>query len=232
MPEPSGCDISADHYRDILRTALYAGFRVTSLAGFHENRSLPALIIRHDVDVSLATATQMARLELELGARTSYFIRVHAAGYNPFSRESYESLLWLRDAGFDLGLHHEVGVFPLMTADGNRPSAREHVRRELAVLAAILDCPVRSVAMHLPRHGTLPLTQTDLEASGVLYEAGADLFNEGARFVSDSNRTLKPACPCTLFGETEQIYLTVHPIWWMDPTVEPESLRQSLLKGE
>lgn len=219
------------HYRSILQTALDAGYRVVSLAAYFEDRSLPALIIRHDVDVSLTTAVEMAHIEQDLGVCTSYFIRVHAAGYNPFSRESYAALRWLAQAGFDLGLHHEVGVFPLAGADGNRPPAQEHIQRERAVLEAILAKPVRSVAMHLPKHGTLPLTQTDLDACGILYEAGAAVFNEGARFISDSNRTLKPACPCTLIGTAEKIYFTAHPIWWMDASVDPECLRQQLLKG-
>lgn len=232
MPEVAECGISAEHYRDILHIALAAGYCVASLAAYYENRGTPALIIRHDVDVSLATAVQMAQIEHELGVRTSYFIRVHAAGYNPFSRESYSLLTWVAEAGFDIGLHHEVGVFPLANVDASRPTAREHLRRELSVLESVLGRPIRSVAMHLPKHGTAPLTQDDLDANGVLYEAGAAVFNEGARFVSDSNRTLKPACPCTLIGVADKIYLTAHPIWWMDPTIEPGCLRHTLLKGE
>jgi hypothetical protein len=231
MPEDA-CGISATHYRVLLQRALDSGYRVASLAAYYADRRTPALIIRHDVDVSLETAAQMARIEHDLGVRTSYFIRVHAAGYNPFSRASYAALLWLRDSGFDLGLHHEVGVFPLVTAAGGRPAVQEHLRRELVSLETILDRPMRSVAMHLPKHGTAPLTQADLEACGVLYEAGAEVFNEGASFVSDSNRALKPVCPCTLIGAAEKIYMTAHPIWWIDPEVDPDRLREMLLKGE
>jgi hypothetical protein len=232
MSEDAGCGISAAHYRELLRAALDAGYRVVSLACFYEDRRTPALIIRHDIDVSVATAVQMARIEHDMGVRTSYFIRVHAAGYNPFSRDNYAALRWLQDAGFDLGLHHEVGVFPLAGANGVRATAREHLQRELSALTAVLGRPIRSVAMHLPRHGTMPLTPADLDACGILYEAGATLFNEGAQFISDSNRAFKPACPCTLIGAADKIYLTAHPIWWMDESVEPERLRQMLLKGE
>jgi hypothetical protein len=232
MPEGTCGGISAAHYRAFLQAALDAGYRVVSLACFYQDRRTPALIVRHDVDVSLATAVRMARIEHELGVRTSYFIRVHAAGYNPFSRDGYASLRWLQDEGFDLGLHHEVGVFPLAGANGKPLGTREHLQRELTALTAVLDRPITSVAMHLPKHGTMPLTQADLDACGILYEAGASVFNESAQFISDSNRTLKPACPCTLIGSAEKIYLTAHPTWWMDEGVEPETLRQMLLKGE
>lgn len=227
MPEtlPVVCDISAAHYRQIIQSAVSHGYRVQSLAEYHEARHSPVVIVRHDVDVSLKHAIAMAKIERELGATSTYFIRIHAEGYNPFTRESYDRLCWLLAEGFELGLHHEIGIFPLEGAP------HEQLARELSVLEAVIGRPVRSIAMHLPKRGRFPLSDNDLRANGIHYEAGAEIFNEGATFISDSNRTLKPTCPCTLLGKVDKLYAQIHPIWWMAPPIDPEGLRQRLIRG-
>lgn len=223
---PAGCEFSAEHYRTFLQRAVEQGYRVQSLGAYYQNQHTPTVIIRHDIDVSLAIALEMARLEVEIGASSSIFVRVHAAGYNPFSRENYDRLQWLTAHDFDIGLHHEVGIFPL------EGQPREQLARELRVLEAILDRPVRSIAMHLPRHSRFALSALDLRENGIDYEAGDVVFNEGATFVSDSNRTLKPACPCALLGLTGKIYAQIHPVWWMCSAGEAQDLCRGLVLGK
>ncbi|MGH2443119.1 MAG: hypothetical protein ACRDFX_08150 [Chloroflexota bacterium] len=222
------CALSAQHYQELLSSALQGGYQVQSLAAYHRKPSSPALIVRHDVDVSLVLAARMARLEQELGVTTTYFVRVHAARYNPFSRENYQCLMWLHNAGFDIGLHHEVGVFPLRPPEA--PSS--HLRRELMVLEGILGKPVRSVALHLPKRAAATMETSDLLANNILYEAGDLLFNRGATFVSDSNGFLKPGCPCSLLGGSSKIYATIHPVWWMDGSFVQDEVRLDLIRGD
>lgn len=220
-------EFSPDHYRYFLETSLQAGYASQTFEQYCREPRERVLLLRHDVDVSLELAVEMARVEQSVGVRSTYFIRVHAVGYNPFSRDSYRSLHWLEDSGFEVGLHHEVGGFVM-----GGVSAAEQLQREVASLEAALGRPVWGVAGHLPRHASRHLNQEDLRAAGIQYEAGEERFNRGITFVSDSNRCWKPACPCSLVEDAPSLYAAVHPVWWMGQVADPEVLRRALLAGE
>ena len=117
------CAFSPSHYTAMLRKAASAGYTVQSLWGYLQAPRQRALILRHDVDVSLDFAVRVGEIEVANEARSSFFVRVHGR-YNPFSRENYERLQWLDQRGFDVGLHHEIGSFALNGASPTEQLAR------------------------------------------------------------------------------------------------------------
>ena len=60
------CSFSLGHYRDLLVAANDSGYRWTA---FGQEPQPGDLFLRHDVDLSLDAALEMAELEAELGAR-------------------------------------------------------------------------------------------------------------------------------------------------------------------
>jgi hypothetical protein len=63
------------------------------------------IFLRHDVDLSLAAAVQMAELEAARGVSATYFLMTRSVFYNLESREGEETLQRLRDLGHRVGLH-------------------------------------------------------------------------------------------------------------------------------
>jgi hypothetical protein len=96
------CGFSLEHYRDLLGAARAGGYR---FAFFDGAPSDGALILRHDVDLSLDAALRMAELEAEEGAAATYFLMTESVFYNLASSEGRTALERLRELGHRVGLH-------------------------------------------------------------------------------------------------------------------------------
>jgi hypothetical protein len=66
--------------------------------------------LRHDLDVCLEEALDMANLESELGVRATYFILVNSPLYNPLSQGSLEFVHHIQAKGHWIGLHIDLGL--------------------------------------------------------------------------------------------------------------------------
>jgi hypothetical protein len=222
------CQFDQSHYRELLSLVVSRGFRTWRFNDFWRERPSGgrALLLRHDVDVSLELAREMAEIEAEFDVHSTYFVRVHASGYNPFSRPSYVALQRLHELGHEVGLHHEVGTFP---AHG---SASELLKREADYLTAAVGRRPTGTAMHIPGHSAHQVTDADLVAAGLTYEAGSPIFNDHMRFASDSNQRWKGQCACDLLRIEDRVYLAMHPVWWLGGVTDAEAIRSHLVAGK
>jgi hypothetical protein len=98
------CDFSLAHYRDLLKAAKTGGYR---WAGFERAPQAGDLILRHDVDLSLAAAVAVAEVEAEEGAWSTYFLMTRSVFYNLASNEGERTVARLRELGHRVG-HHAV----------------------------------------------------------------------------------------------------------------------------
>src|SRR6185312_5252475 len=79
-----GCDFSLEHYREILRAAAEGGYRS---AFFRSPPTARDLFLRHDVDLSIEAALEMAEVEAEEGVATTYLLMTRSVFYNLASRD-------------------------------------------------------------------------------------------------------------------------------------------------
>jgi hypothetical protein len=98
------CDFSLEHYRDLLRAAKAGGY---SFAGFDRVPEAGALILRHDVDLSLAAAVAVAEIEADEGAWSTWFLMTRSVFYNLDSSEGVRAIARLRELGHRIA-HHAV----------------------------------------------------------------------------------------------------------------------------
>ncbi len=75
----SACAFDLDHYRELLDAASAGGYR---WATFDAEPQRGDLFLRHDIDLSLEAALELARLEQSVGARATYFLMTESAFYN------------------------------------------------------------------------------------------------------------------------------------------------------
>ena len=73
------CAFDLAHYRELLDAAAAGGYR---FATFEAEPQPGDLLLRHDVDLSLEAALELARLEHERGARATYFLMTESVFYN------------------------------------------------------------------------------------------------------------------------------------------------------
>lgn len=108
----TACRFDLDHYRELLEAAKEGGYRFS----FFEREPRPGdLFLRHDVDLSLEAAVEMAELEAGLGVGSTYFLMTQSIFYNLSSPIGERTLNRLRELGHRVGLH---AVWPRVELDG------------------------------------------------------------------------------------------------------------------
>jgi hypothetical protein len=96
------CAFDLAHYRELLDAAKAGGYRFA----FFEHAPQPGdLLLRHDVDLSLAAAVRLAELEADAGAQATYFLMTRSVFYNLTSHEGEQTLARLRELRHRVGLH-------------------------------------------------------------------------------------------------------------------------------
>jgi hypothetical protein len=98
----SACAFDLDHYRELLAGAHIGGYR---FADFSRTPEPGDLILRHDVDLSLEAAVELAELEGEAGVRATYFLMTESVFYNLASPAGAATIATLRSLGHGVGLH-------------------------------------------------------------------------------------------------------------------------------
>jgi hypothetical protein len=96
------CPFDLAHFRELLASARSGGYRFRSFDGDPEPGDL---FLRHDVDLSLAAALELARVESDEGVQATYFLMTTSAFYNLDSPAGETALRDLRALGHAIGLH-------------------------------------------------------------------------------------------------------------------------------
>lgn len=212
----TGCSFTLKHYREILEAALEAGY---VFRGFHQASlsEKQVIYLRHDLDVCLEEALNMATLEAELGIQATYFVLVNSAVYNLLSKNSLELLNRLASEGHWIGLHIDPIMFPTDDVDkmeGYISQLIEFYRRVIPLV------PV--VSFHRPSPNLL---RHDFETFASTYSLR---FFEKLKYISDSRGVWREGCPCKALRERwyPSLQLLVHPIWWK--LAETESFSERL----
>jgi hypothetical protein len=180
------CAFDLAHYRELIGAARTGGYR---FAFFDRDAQPGDLLLRHDVDLSLAATLELAELENELETPATYFLMMRSVFYNLASPEGEHVLARLRELGHRIGLH---AVWPD------------------AELDARFD-PV--VAWHNPdpeyMSDPIPGAANPMEPR----------FFSPESYRSDSNQHWRHGCPHEDLagGRFEWLQLLVHPEIWVYP---------------
>jgi peptidoglycan/xylan/chitin deacetylase (PgdA/CDA1 family) len=195
------CSFDVAHYRELLEAAKEGGYR---FARFREEPRGGELFLRHDVDLMLAAAIEMAELEAELDVVATYFLMTKSVFYNLASEEGAAAVERLRELGHAVGLH---AVHPDIDLDGR------------------FD-PV--VSWHNPR----PEYMSD-EVPGAANAYGKRYFAPET-YRSDSNQHWRSGCPHEELraGEFPWLQILVHPEIWVYPGETMGETMRAMLEAE
>jgi len=195
------CDFSLAHYRELLQAAKDGGYRWTA---FGQEPQPGDLILRHDVDLSLEAALQMAELEAELGARATYFLMTQSVFYNLGSSEGRRALNRLRELDHGVGLH---AVWPNLELNDRFDAV---------------------VAWHNPN----PDYMSEPVAGAV--NAMEPPYFEPEHYRSDSNQRWLHGCPHDQLrgAEFEWLQLLIHPEIWVYPGETMSETMNAMLDAE
>ena len=196
------CTFELAHYRELLEGAKEGGYR---FAAFEDGGPRAGdLLLRHDVDLSLAAAIELAELEAELEARATYFLMTGSVFYNLASAEGVDTISRLRQLGHGVGLH---AVYP----------------------EAVLDERFDAV---LSWHNPDPRVMSEPVRHAV--NAYAAPWFVPANYRSDSNRRWRSGCPHDELrsGSFPWLQLLVHPEIWVYPGETMGETMRAMLDSE
>lgn len=150
------------------------------------------IVNRVDIDFSAKKADRLVHIFNKLNIKATFFLRLHAPEYNPFSFEVYRIIKNLIASGHELGYHSEVIDQAIIWNENDV----ECLKRDINVINSIFNIQIKGIASHggLTGFNNLDFWKERKPSDfGILYE-GYDqqpefnLFRESF-YISDSEWT-------------------------------------------
>jgi hypothetical protein len=213
-------DVCHAGYRTLLSTALESGYAFLPFDEHDTTADELVCLLRHDVDSDLGAALDIARIEAELGVRSTYFVMLRSPVYNAFSRANHELVEQILELGHHLGLHYEPAFAPRAGR-----THEDQIDAEQRTLADMFGAPVRVVAFH----------QVSLAPGSEAIEvrdAVKATYLPGYEFIADPNKSDWVLEAFTAFRDRlhARVQLLVHPMWWVaEPGCGTEQLWERAL---
>lgn len=224
--EPGSWDADFSYdYLAKLYGKLTAGFRLATIgdAAAVVDEARPTAFVRHDVDVSLHRALDLARREVAWGARSTYHVMLDSPFYDVRAPESAGILAELASLGHEVGLHYDVQARGMATADAL--TREQDIASACDTFGAVLGSPVRSVSFHLP----IPeLMRGPLQIAGRVSGYADSLFRW---YISDSRARWREGPPIESLAKPRShlLQILIHPVWWGETNERPENRLRTLV---
>lgn len=213
-------DFSLDSYTVLVGNLLDRGYAAVS---FQEaDPAVQHLILRHDIDMSVAAALSMAAREAEMGVASTYFVLLRTELYNPWSADARTDLRAIAGLGHEIGLHFDASLYADDAASLEAAAAEECV-----VLESLTGSPVKTISFHRPAKSLQGLAGA---LAGRRHAYEPRFFTEMG-YCSDSRGAWHHGAPLDhpAVAAGTALQLLTHPIWWVGDAAEPEDRLRRLL---
>lgn len=209
-------------YRNFLERLRADGY---DFRGFEQVPGDGELVLRHDVDLSLESAVEMARIEADLDVRSTYFVLLTSPLYNPMDRGARERLHRIESLGHDVALHFSTHAYPELDRRPPAGAVESRVEDELAALARLgLDVP-RTVSFHMPPDWALG---RDFEGFQSTY---APAYFEDVAYVADSTQRWRGEPPAVDDVDGPMQVLTHPGLWGEDDADFEGRVEQAIVES-
>jgi hypothetical protein len=227
LPRPTNNKFSIPDYQQLLHELIAAGYQFGTFSEYGRNPrpNFPVVLLRHDIDMDLGYATQLAKVEETLGVTATYFIMLSSEFYNPFTSQGRTLISQILDAGHQIGLHFDAAAYPQMETASELGSLVEH---EAETLGRCTGRLVEAVSFHRPNQFILSGAPG---ISGRLRHTYEACFSSDIWYCSDSRGNWNSGNPLNsqAFQARQAMHLLLHPIWWDQQAIAPFSKLERFL---
>jgi len=181
-----------------------------SFCGFGEIKARlaegrPFVVLRHDIDLSLGPAVEMARVEAEHGVQATYFVLLRSPFYNVFSAANAQMIARIQDYGHQIATHLDLAFY--------------HNDWTTALMEVeILSKYYPSLNPDLiTLHSSYDLHQMPIDSFQQLDKVYGSAIRGEVAYISDSTGRWRYGHPLDsqAFQMRKPIQLLTHPIWWV-----------------
>lgn len=206
-------DFSLEGYSKLLSTFKDKSY---SFCGFEEidsrlSERYPFVVLRHDIDMSLRPALEIARIEYEQGVQATYFVLLCSPFYNVLSRPNAEILLQIHQYGHHIATHINLAAY-----DNDCAKALMEVE-VLSKFYPYINTQIVSL------HSSCDLNQIPIESYQQLDNVYGTAVRGEMAYISDSTGRWRYGHPLDseAFNTQKSIQLLTHPIWWIQEGETP-----------
>lgn len=183
------CNFGIQHYLDTVNAYHDAGYSIGCVSDYFQNRiSDKQILLRHDVDLSLDYALELALIEKDNDIKATYYIQLRSDLYNAMSARGAEIIREIKEAGHEIGLHVDSRSFIGSI--------------EFEILARLAQCDITTWCHHLVT--VTPSLDMPRNAATIPY-----------KYLSDSAHNWREGCWCNHIDKYNQIQILIHPEWHM-----------------
>lgn len=208
-------DFSIDSYAETLRDYREAGYEVSSFERYLAAPAGKHLIMRHDIDNDLEQAGRIAEVDAQAGCTSSFYLRVHARGYNLLSLPSLRIIQRMEYLGHEVQLHLEGGLCDWVGGDN-----LDWAHRQRTIFEAAVGRPLGGFSSHEPaRMGGVEFANSLLElwSDSVTYHAYEERFMmPHMKYLSDSSGRWREGHFGMWVGKEPLMQVLTHPFWWFE----------------
>lgn len=209
--------------REIIHSLKNREYEFTSFSKikFSQDANLKnKVIIRHDIDLSLEKAVEMAEIEHELGISTVYFLFMRSPFYNLFSHKGEKLVRRLIELQHYIGLHFDYSGFSTLSPS----TVTYNILEEIHFMEKLFQIKLDSVSFHRP----FSLDFFEKLELGNYPHAYEYMFVKKFNYYSDSRGLWRYGNPLEseAYKNNEPLQILIHPVWWSANKLTPiESLK-------
>jgi hypothetical protein len=166
------------------------------------------VLLRHDIDLSLEKALELAKIEKELKITSTFFLFLRNPFYNIFSEESGEIINKIIPLNHNIGLHFDCSKYAYKTI----PQLAYQVTREIEFIQDFFGIKLDAVSFHRPVSLEF-YKKLEISSCPHSYEP---IFVKRFKYFSDSRGEWRYGHPLKSneYKERKNLHILIHPIWW------------------
>lgn len=199
-------DFSFARYRRLMEIAKQQ-FEICNYETFQFRKSF--LLVRHDVDFSLNIALEIAKIEAELGIKSTFFLNPHSDFYNLLEQSQSEIVKQIMALGHDLGLHFDAPYHEI----SSELMLENAIKKDVQLLEIFFETTIKAFSFHNPNSFELSCEQDRYAGLVNCYSAR---FKNEVGYCSDSNGIWRHEnmLEVLLEGGYKCLQILTHPNWW------------------
>jgi len=190
-------DFTLSHYIDTVNLYRDVGYKIIQIKDLGTlNNDDKYLLIRHDVDLSIKAAVELAAYEHVHNIITSYYILLYSPIYNTLSPTNIDGIRQIVKYGHQIGLH----------VDSRFETNFTSVSNSMLVLGDICGTHIETFAQHFRSATPKILFPSYIDGYW-------DIVNARFKYLSDSSMNWREDCFCQHLDKYKRLMVLIHPEW-------------------
>ena len=216
-------DFTHDAYKSLLINLLDQGYKFISYSEIDEDG--PWVLWRHDLDFSPQRALKLAKIEAELGLKSTFFLLPHSRFYNLFEKEVSDIIEEIKSLGHHIGLHFDFAHY--QNQDLAYPEKMASAEKQF--LETVFQQEISSFSFHNPNQWALEYGEPQFAG---MTNAYAKFFMNEVAYASDSNGHWRNDSIAKRISEAHpKVQILTHPVWWTEMLTSPKERVWAAIEG-